>query len=117
MQIFSMSTWVWGEIPEWSDADRLRKIRRMLHMSQVEFANQLGVTASTYAGWETGRNSVTDIRAVAVKVYEIAGIPVAWWFPTLDVNRTVAGSNPAGGATHVISSIPLYSLNCYRLDN
>jgi len=84
----------------------------MLHMSQVEFANQLGVTASTYAGWETGRNSVTDIRAVAVKVYEIAGIPVAWWFPNFDVNRTVAGSNPAGGASHhLVRIIPVSASN------
>ena len=47
-------------IPEWTFADRLRKVRRDQGMTQVQFAATIDVDPKRYAQWEAAA-----IRAVA----------------------------------------------------
>jgi DNA-binding transcriptional regulator YiaG len=66
-------------IPEWSIADRLRKIRRdYARMDQDAFAEALGVKPSRYGAWETGRNKPENLVALAMRVEEVTGVPAAW---------------------------------------
>lgn len=66
-------------IPEWSIADRLRKIRRdYAHMDQDQFADALGVKPSRYGAWETGRNKPENLVDLARRVEEVTGVPAAW---------------------------------------
>ncbi len=48
-----------AQVPDWTLADRLRKIRRHVGMSQAQFAALLGVRAPTYSAWEAG--SITGL--------------------------------------------------------
>lgn len=66
-------------VPQWTFADRVRKIRRdVLRMEQGEFAGLLGVTRQAYAAWESGRNEPRSILAVARRIEEVSGVPAAW---------------------------------------
>jgi DNA-binding transcriptional regulator YiaG len=65
-------------IPEWSFADRIRKIRReVVRVDQAEFARDLGVTKEAYSAWESGRNEPRSILALARKVELVSGVPAA----------------------------------------
>lgn len=64
--------------PEWSTADRLRKIRRDFEMSQDEFAEKLGANPNNYRAWETGRNHPRDIVALAKRIEMLTGVPAEW---------------------------------------
>ncbi|WP_293002667.1 helix-turn-helix transcriptional regulator [Mycobacterium sp.] len=78
-------------VPEWTDGDKLRKVRRHLRLSQEEFAERLQVNASTYMAWEADRNRVKDMRVIARRVKAMSGTPLWWWF---DTERP---SDPDGG--------------------
>jgi transcriptional regulator with XRE-family HTH domain len=67
-------------IPQWTFADRIRKIRDTTGMTQKEFAVKIGVKASTYATYETGRNQprFKDVFALAARVEEVSGVPANW---------------------------------------
>jgi len=77
-------------VPDWTMGDRLRKIRRSAKMTQATFAAALGVSEDTYAAWESDRNKVTDVVAMAKRIKVLTGTPI-WW--TLD---TQEGPHPAG---------------------
>lgn len=67
------------ELPQWTFADRMRKIRRdVLGVEQAELAEKLGVTRQAYAAWEAGRNEPRSILAIAKKVELMSGVPAAW---------------------------------------
>lgn len=67
------------ELPQWTFADRMRKIRRdIVQIDQTEFAQKLGVTRQAYAAWESGRNEPRSILAIAKKVELISGVPAVW---------------------------------------
>lgn len=71
-------------IPQWTIADRLRKIRRDSHLSQEDFATLLGVKATTYAAWEVGRNTPERILELAEIVEREFDVPAAWLLGLLD---------------------------------
>lgn len=69
-------------VPEWTDGDKLRKVRRHLGMTQAEFARALQVNPITYSGWESDRNRIKDLRAIARRIKAMTGTPLWWWFDT-----------------------------------
>lgn len=83
-------------VPEWTDGEKLRKIRRHLGLNQEEFAARLQVKAATYAAWETDRNRVKDMRTVARRIKAMAGTPLWWWF---DTERPDNDQGPDGGGS------------------
>ncbi len=84
-----------GFAPEWTMGDRLRKIRRRAKMTQAQFAGALGVADDTYGAWESDRNKVTDVVAVAKRIKVLTGTPV-WW--TLDTQEGPRPAGPDGGS-------------------
>jgi len=65
-------------IPMWSFGDRIRKIRTDLGMTQVQFAESLGVTSNALAQWESDRNQPRRMVEVAEKIEELYKVPAAW---------------------------------------
>jgi transcriptional regulator with XRE-family HTH domain len=80
-------------VPEWTDGDKLRKVRRHLGLTQDEFAARLGVNAATYTAWENDRNRIKNLKAVARRVKQMTGTPLWWWFDT-------EPPNPPGAPLH-----------------
>lgn len=82
----------------WSLGDRLRKVRRLMDLSQDEFAQKLGVGKPAYVAWETDRNFPQNIVAVARRIEMLSGVPAAW---TLGVSEPLpaSGSSGATGAS------------------
>jgi transcriptional regulator with XRE-family HTH domain len=76
-------------VPEWTFAERLRKARRDLKLTQAHMSAQLDVKPSTYEAWETGRNT-PDVATLAPKLEEITGISRLWFIGW-------AGDAPTGG--------------------
>lgn len=74
-----------ASVPEWDLADRLRKIRRDRHMTQEEFAHELGVKPVTFSAWEAGRSKPHDVTEIALQIERLYGVPAAW---TLGVMAT-----------------------------
>jgi transcriptional regulator with XRE-family HTH domain len=64
----------------WTFADRIRKARSETGLDQKEFAQKIGVKASTYATYETGRNEprFRDVFDLAKRVEDVSGVPAAW---------------------------------------
>lgn len=65
-------------IPEWSLGDRLRKVRRLLGLSQIEFAEQLGTNTKTYAAWELDSTAPRNSVTIAKRVEVLSGVPATW---------------------------------------
>lgn len=82
-------------IPHWTFADKLRKIRRSLGLSQTELADVLERNDRTVAAWETGRNEPKDIVAVANRIQMAYGVPATWILGVETVGPT--DTNPDGG--------------------
>jgi transcriptional regulator with XRE-family HTH domain len=72
-------------IPQWTFADRVRKVRRDLKWTQGKMAAALGVQEAAYSAWETGRNT-PDLAKVAPKLEEITGVDRAWFLGWADNN-------------------------------
>lgn len=82
---------------EWTDGEKLRKVRRYLGATQEKFAELLEVKPSTYMAWESGRNAVNDPKAIARRLKLLANVPM-WWF--LDTEPpTGPNGGPDGGST------------------
>lgn len=64
-------------IPEFDFADRVAKVRKMMGLTQTEFADQLNTRPGTLAGWESGVQP-RDMVSVARKVSAISSVPVGW---------------------------------------
>jgi transcriptional regulator with XRE-family HTH domain len=84
-------------IPEWTFADRLRKIRRHLGMSQAEIAEELGTNQRTYASWESENSAPRNPVTVAKRIEALSRVPAAW---VLGVESTLPTSreNPHGAS-------------------
>jgi len=84
-------------VPEWSLADRIRKIRRDRHMTQEQFAKELGIKPVTLASWESGRNHPEDVIDLAVRIERRFDVPAAWVLGVLNTNfdRRGQGAVPA----------------------
>lgn len=65
-------------VPEWTFADRLRKARRQLGLTQREFAEKIEADPRRYAQWENDANLPRDLVQVAQRVEREAGVPAAW---------------------------------------
>ena len=75
-----------SSVPEWQLSDRLRKIRRDRHLTQEQFAVEIGVKPVTYASWESGRNHPEDVISLAVAIERRFGVPAAWTLGVLGTN-------------------------------
>lgn len=64
--------------PTWSFADRVRKVRRELGMTQAQFAELTGFGEKSIAAWETGKNT-PNLVAASVKLEETTEIDRYWW--------------------------------------
>jgi transcriptional regulator with XRE-family HTH domain len=73
-----------GGLPEWTLADRLRKIRRDRHLTQQEIADALGIKSVTWSAWESGRNRPEDVLDLAVTIERRYGVPAAWTLGVLN---------------------------------
>lgn len=82
-------------VPEWTDGDKLRKVRRHLGLNQEDFAARLQVNRSTYMAWESDRNRVKDMKAIAKRIKAMTGTPLWWWFDT----ERPSGPGPDGGGS------------------
>lgn len=84
-------------VPQWTLADRLRKIRRDSHMPQEDFAQVLGIKPTTYAAWEAGRNQPERVLELAQVIEDTFDVPAAWTLGLMDrTPRHVAGGGDAG---------------------
>ena len=82
-------------VPEWSMADRLRKIRRDRHMTQEQIANELAVKPVTWSSWEAGRTHPHDVLGLAVAIERRFGVPAAWTLGILGGVERRQGNTPA----------------------
>lgn len=63
-------------IPTFTLGDRLRKAREVTGMSQVEFAEHIGIGRSTVQSYENG---TTSPKQIALKAWAMAtGVPFHW---------------------------------------
>ena len=56
--------------------DRLKELRKALHLTQQKLADKLGVKQNTIAQYEMGRNEPSD--AVIVSICREFGVPEDW---------------------------------------
>lgn len=83
-----------GLVPQWSFADRVRKVRReVLGLTQDEMATELGVGLKAYSAWEAGKNTPADILDMAGRLQKVSGVPREWFIGWKD---EPAPSGPAG---------------------
>lgn len=71
-------------IPQWTLAERLRKVRREKKLSQEVFAARLGVKPGTYSAWETGRNVPDRIDELAETLEMATGVSRLWFLGWAD---------------------------------
>lgn len=83
-------------VPQWTTADRLRKIRREAGLTGAEMATLLGYSPKRYEAWENGRNRPTDPVELARKIQDTLGVPASW---TLGLD-TSGGRN---GVRHAVT--------------
>ena len=83
--------------PEWSEADRLRRIRRDTKLTQAAFAERIGLKVERYAAWESGRNNppARDFVAAAKRI-ELAFGVAAEWTLGLDTQNAPRPDGPEG---------------------
>lgn len=66
-------------VPEWTTGEKLRKIRRMAGLNQVDFAEVLGVNAGALSSWESGKSNPRNLVGLAETIRDLTGVPM-WWF-------------------------------------
>ena len=71
-------------MPQWTFADRARKVRRDLKLGQAEMADRLGVGLKAYSAWESGKNTPEDIVTIAVLFERASGVPRTWFLGWID---------------------------------
>lgn len=79
-----------SRIPQWTFAERVRKVRRDMGLNQAAFAEQLGVKRESLTAWETGRNEPRSITETAERLEEVTGVPRQWFLGWMD-------QTPSGG--------------------
>ena len=90
-------------VPEWSFADRLRKVRREVNLTQREFAQNLSVPEPRYAAWESDRATPSNVVTIAKAIQLATGVPAGWLLgvdapPTAPVTSAAAESTDNSGA-------------------
>lgn len=68
----------------WTFADRVRKVRRELKLTQADFAALIGVGDKAYAAWESGANEPRDLVHAAETLEARTGYDRRWWLGWLD---------------------------------
>ena len=72
-------------IPQWTFGDKVRKIRRSAGMSQVEFAQRIGVKGVTVGSWETNPSEPRGLVALSKRIEMAFGAPgLAEWLLGMD---------------------------------
>jgi DNA-binding transcriptional regulator YiaG len=69
-----------AKAPTWTTADRIRKIRRIQHLTQDQFAEIVEVAPGTLRTWEAGTSEPkrSDLVLLAVRCQTRFDVP-AWW--------------------------------------
>ncbi|MFT4227206.1 helix-turn-helix transcriptional regulator [Micropruina sp.] len=62
-----------GVVPAWTFGDRLRKVRRVNNLTQIQFAEALGVNPKSLAAWEADAWEPHDIVSVARRIRSLGG--------------------------------------------
>ena len=90
--------------PEWTIADRLRRVRRDTGLTQDAFAERLQVGAQRYSAWESGRNHppARDLVAIAKRI-ELAFKVAAEWTLGLEMRNTPRPDGPEGVDQYAIA--------------
>lgn len=70
--------------PVWTWADRVRKVRRELGLTQAEFAELTGIHDKTIGAWESGKNTPKHLPDVAEQLERTTGFDRAWWIGWAD---------------------------------
>lgn len=87
--------------PEWTVADRLRRIRRDAKLTQEAFADRIGLVGhhQRYAAWETGRNQppMSEFIVIAKRIHLAFGVAPEW---TLGLEMSHGPEGPGGLLTH-----------------
>ncbi|UBH06443.1 hypothetical protein K8P10_001954 [Leucobacter sp. Psy1] len=83
-------------IPVWEFSDKIRKARDIAGFGQREFAEQVGLTASTLAAYETGRSTprFKDAPGLAKRLQLLTGIPADWFLVVDDPNPAAPDLRP-----------------------
>lgn len=87
---------------EWTFGDRIRKIRRAVGVSQIEFAEVIGQGAKSVGAWELGTNAPRDVVAIAKRIRLAYGIPEEW---TLGLETRKAPEPDRPGGAEVTRSV------------
>ena len=72
-------------IPQWTFGDRVRKVRRELHLSQADLASRLSahlgptLSTSTIGSWESANSTPSDVVETARALQHVTGIPAEWF--------------------------------------
>lgn len=94
--------------------NRIKEIRTMRGIKQIDLCKQLGITQGALSGWETGRYQ-PDISALK-KMSEIFGVSVDYLIGSKDSSMEAILGKPSPGAVRipvlgrVAGGIPLYTL-------
>jgi DNA-binding XRE family transcriptional regulator len=84
-----------ASVPQWSLADRLRKIRRDRGLTQEQMAHAVGVNPPTWSAWEANRTRPHDVIELATTIERVFGVPAAWTLGVLSPPDQSA-TNPLG---------------------
>lgn len=89
-------------MPEWTVADKLRRVRRDSGLNQAEFAERLGLKAQRYSAWESGRNQppVNEFLALARRLELAFGVAAEW---VLGLDVATNPNRPDGGPNALLS--------------
>jgi transcriptional regulator with XRE-family HTH domain len=78
-----------GLIPEFVVGDRLRKARELTGLTQLQFADEVGVTRNTISAWEA---SDTLPRPILLKAWAMrTGVSYDWLATGIDTGPTAPG--------------------------
>jgi transcriptional regulator with XRE-family HTH domain len=83
-----------GTVPTWTFADRIRKARREMRLSQTAFAERLGVGEKAYASWEAGASRPGKPVEIAERLEQATGWDRAWFLGWLDTPSTPPDPTP-----------------------
>jgi DNA-binding XRE family transcriptional regulator len=64
--------------PEWTWADRIRKVRRELGLTQKQFAELIAVSPQAIGLWEAGNYEPRQLVEVAKRIERQTGVSAAW---------------------------------------
>lgn len=79
--------------PEWTLQDRIRKAREHAALTQVEFAERIGVSRNTLNRWEGGIHAPSD--ALIEQIAKVTNIPIEWFYaPAVESTQRNATTPP-----------------------